>query len=434
VAALAGAEKFLFRVSLDDPSCFAEMAGVVGAVAADAGREIVLWKKTSMFPPVEGKTGINDFDSTAVSKIAQHYFFAFVRAFETENATYAVFMEDDLRPAPDLLTYFLDLKWLFEADSTLLCLSAWNDNGFPTLARDQHRLFRTDHFPGLGWMTERSRWYDVKSLWSRAPTTGWDHWLRRYMALLHKQCIYPEVPRTRHIGTGTNVGEAEEAAVYSRMVLADMPPGELGNGSDLLPDVYAAAMRLLVDSAQVVQVPEIGRQPSPFSTEGPFLVPITREEYGLLAPRLGLWPCEYRGAWSGLLVVRATPDNSADLIVADRHVAAAFLPRHLRVEPALSFQIASAAPGTTCDEACSELGLACDESQLQFVNTCHHMLRAFPCEGGCGHEVGDDLPAYVHDERMATAGQCLLFDSGSPKCDRGHPSTTRLCGCVMRYG
>jgi len=434
LAGLAGAEKFLLRVSLDDPSCFAEMTGAVGAVAADAGREVVVWKKTSAFPAVEGKAGINDFDASAVSKIAQHYFFAFVRAFETENATYAVFMEDDLRPAPDLLSYFFDLKWLFEADSSLLCVSAWNDNGFPSLARDQRRLFRTDHFPGLGWMTERSRWQDVKSLWSRAPTTGWDHWLRRYMALLHKQCIYPEVPRTRHIGTGTNVGEAEEAAVYSRMVLADLAPGELGNGSHLLPDVYAAAMRSLVDSSQVVQLSAIGRQPSSLSTEGPFLVSIARDEYSLLAPLLGLWPREYRGAWSGLLVVRASPQNGADLIIADRYLAAAFLPRHLRVEPALSLQIVNADPGATCDEACSSLGLACDETQLQFVNSCHHMLRAFPCEGGCGHEVGDDLPAYVHDVAMATAGQCLLFDSGSPKCDRGHPSTTRLCGCVMPPG
>lgn len=65
---------------------------------------------------------------------------------------YAIFVENDLVLAPDFLWYFRVTGALLEHDASLWCVSSWNDNGFKALASDEQRLFRTDYFPGLGWM------------------------------------------------------------------------------------------------------------------------------------------------------------------------------------------------------------------------------------------------------------------------------------------
>ena len=42
-----------------------------------------------------------------------------------------------------------------DCTSLYLAVSAWNDNGQAKLARDRERLYRSDFFPGLGWMMNR---------------------------------------------------------------------------------------------------------------------------------------------------------------------------------------------------------------------------------------------------------------------------------------
>lgn len=61
---------------------------------------------------------------------------------------------DDLDIAPDFFEYFLGTYWLLKRDPTLWCVSAWNDNGKNELVDHKHPelLYRTDFFPGLGWM------------------------------------------------------------------------------------------------------------------------------------------------------------------------------------------------------------------------------------------------------------------------------------------
>ena len=63
-------------------------------------------------------------------------------------------------------------------DETLMCVSAWNDNGFKGLVRESKTLQRTSYFPGLGWLLTRNFFVnELESIW---PTNfeGWDH-LRR---------------------------------------------------------------------------------------------------------------------------------------------------------------------------------------------------------------------------------------------------------------
>ena len=65
---------------------------------------------------------------------------------------FAIFIENDLILAPDFLWFFRSTAPLLERDPSLWCVSSWNDNGFGEIVGDERRLFRTDYFPGLGWM------------------------------------------------------------------------------------------------------------------------------------------------------------------------------------------------------------------------------------------------------------------------------------------
>jgi len=78
-----------------------------------------------------------------------------LQVFERFPASRAVIIvEDDLEISPDFFKYFLATYNLLLSDPTLYCVSAWNDNGKQNLIDDQATtlLYRSDFFPGLGWM------------------------------------------------------------------------------------------------------------------------------------------------------------------------------------------------------------------------------------------------------------------------------------------
>lgn len=77
---------------------------------------------------------------------------------------------DDLDIAPDFFEYFLGTYPLLISDKSLWCISAWNDNGKLSLV-DTHGprlLYRTDFFPGLGWMLTRDLWLELSPKWPKA--------------------------------------------------------------------------------------------------------------------------------------------------------------------------------------------------------------------------------------------------------------------------
>lgn len=65
---------------------------------------------------------------------------------------FTLLIENDLILAPDFLWYFRLAGSLLDRDPSLWCISSWNDNGFRDIVSDERKLFRTDYFPGLGWM------------------------------------------------------------------------------------------------------------------------------------------------------------------------------------------------------------------------------------------------------------------------------------------
>ena len=132
-------------------------------------------------------------------KIARHYKWALSQVFNIFNFEAAIIVEDDLDISEDFYEYFTALYPILKADDSLWCVSAWNDNGKVSLVspRSPHLLYRSDFFPGLGWMLTKEVWQELEPKW---PKAYWDDWIRQPDQRKNRACIRPELSRTRTFG------------------------------------------------------------------------------------------------------------------------------------------------------------------------------------------------------------------------------------------
>lgn len=121
------------------------------------------------------------------------------KTFLDLNYNSVIIVEDDLEIAPDFFSYFESLLPILEADSSLYCVSAWNDNGKVGLIQTDNSslLYRSDFFPGLGWMMTRDLWLELMTKW---PKAFWDDWIREPEQRQNRACIRPEISRTKTFG------------------------------------------------------------------------------------------------------------------------------------------------------------------------------------------------------------------------------------------
>ncbi|OQR66156.1 hypothetical protein BIW11_02393 [Tropilaelaps mercedesae] len=141
-----------------------------------------------------------DCDSPATEAVARRF-----------NATY-LRQPDQRRIAPpdlsvDLFDYFAALKPMLLSDDNVLCISGFNDNGKANNIdmRDPCRLWWTDFFPGLGWMTTTRL---IRELLPKWPKVFWDDWLRESTQRKGRSCIRPEVAKTTTFGKeGVSAGQ-----------------------------------------------------------------------------------------------------------------------------------------------------------------------------------------------------------------------------------
>lgn len=179
----------------EDVLSVAKEAGMTLDGKLSVWRHDVFYPAAADVPDVDEGTFMADVD--AYRRISRHYKWALDRAFATYDAERVVVVEDDLEVAPDFFDYFDALAPILDHDSTLFCVSAWNDNGKAHLSLDSQQLHRTDFFPGLGWMLTRSFWEEVEPIW---PDMYWDDFLRSPAVTRGRQCIRPEVSRTANFG------------------------------------------------------------------------------------------------------------------------------------------------------------------------------------------------------------------------------------------
>ncbi|XP_033624802.1 alpha-1,3-mannosyl-glycoprotein 2-beta-N-acetylglucosaminyltransferase-like [Asterias rubens] len=131
-------------------------------------------------------------------KIARHYKWALNQVFHQFKYDAVIIVEDDLDVSVDFFEYFLATYPLLKEDPTLWCVSAWNDNGKESrISRDAELLYRSDFFPGLGWMMRKEIWQELENKW---PDGFWDDWMRDPAQRQERACIRPEISRTDTFG------------------------------------------------------------------------------------------------------------------------------------------------------------------------------------------------------------------------------------------
>ncbi|XP_068640121.1 alpha-1,3-mannosyl-glycoprotein 2-beta-N-acetylglucosaminyltransferase-like isoform X2 [Aristolochia californica] len=141
----------------------------------------------------------------AYYKIASHYKWALDLLFNKHNFSRVIILEDDMEIAPDFFEYFEAAAMLLENDKTIMAASSWNDNGQKQFVHDPEVLYRSDFFPGLGWMLLKSTWDELSPKW---PKAYWDDWMRLKETRKDRQFIRPEVCRTYNFGEhGSSFGQ-----------------------------------------------------------------------------------------------------------------------------------------------------------------------------------------------------------------------------------
>ncbi|GLT87227.1 hypothetical protein SLE2022_053220 [Rubroshorea leprosula] len=141
----------------------------------------------------------------AYYKIARHYKWALDELFNKHKFSRVIILEDDMEIASDFFDYFEAAADLLDRDKSIMAVSSWNDNGQKQFVHDPYALYRSDFFPGLGWMLTRLTWSELSPKW---PKAYWDDWLRLKENHIGRQFIRPEVCRTYNFGEhGSSLGQ-----------------------------------------------------------------------------------------------------------------------------------------------------------------------------------------------------------------------------------
>ncbi|XP_017484356.1 PREDICTED: alpha-1,3-mannosyl-glycoprotein 2-beta-N-acetylglucosaminyltransferase [Rhagoletis zephyria] len=219
-------------------------------------------------------------------KIARHYGWALNTTFQ-KGYEYVVIVEDDLNVAPDFYEYFLGTHTLLKQDPSLWCVSAWNDNGKDKFVDNSKPevLYRTDFFPGLGWMLTRNLWQELSVKW---PKSFWDDWIRHPEQRKERACIRPEISRTRTFGKiGVSNGLFFDKYLKYIKLSEHFVNFSKMNLSYLLRENYDRTFLNDVYSYPIVTYEELRR--NLIKTDGPVRIQYTtREQYKHITSILGL--------------------------------------------------------------------------------------------------------------------------------------------------
>lgn len=204
-------------------------------------------------------------------KIASHYKFALNQAFSHfPEADSVIILEDDIEVAPDFLSYFVAMHELLKKDDTLWCASAWNDNGLSNLVDGSEKgaelLYRSDFFPGLGWLLKRSLWEEELS--KKWPEAFWDDWMRDPAQRKGRACIRPEVSRTSTFGrkgvSGGQFFDSHLKFIKLNEYSVDWASKDL---SYLIKDNYDRAIKEKVYGAPLFRISDLKENKDPHERE-----------------------------------------------------------------------------------------------------------------------------------------------------------------------
>ncbi|CAL8297184.1 unnamed protein product [Lota lota] len=221
-------------------------------------------------------------------KISRHYRWALNQVFNTFSHSTVVIVEDDLEVAPDFFEYFRALYPVLRADPSLWCVSAWNDNGRDALVDPGKAalLYRTDFFPGLGWMLLKDLWDELEPKW---PSAFWDDWMRQPEQRRDRSCVRPEVSRTITFGRkGVSLGQFFDQYLRYIKLNGEFVPFTKQDLSHLVKEQYDERFAKEVYGAPLVRVEDL-LQGSALTGTGPYRVQYSsRDSFKALARSLGV--------------------------------------------------------------------------------------------------------------------------------------------------
>ncbi|TDH04426.1 hypothetical protein EPR50_G00152440 [Perca flavescens] len=221
-------------------------------------------------------------------KIARHYHWALNQVFYKFFQSTVVIVEDDLEVAPDFFEYFRALYPILRADPTLWCASAWNDNGREALVDPSKAelLYRTDFFPGLGWMLLKELWDELEPKW---PSAFWDDWMRQPEQRKERSCIRPEISRTITFGRkGVSLGQFFDQYLRYIKLNTDFVPFTKQDLSYLLKENYDEKFIKEMYSAPLVKIEDL-QQGGSLKGPGPYRVQYSsRDSFKVFARNLGV--------------------------------------------------------------------------------------------------------------------------------------------------
>eukprot|EP01083_Nonionella_stella_P189567 701330_1 len=375
------------------------------------------------------------------SKLAIHYKFMFDIIFNELRHSHAIILEDDMIFSADFLEYFAaTVPLLNDEQNDLFCISSWNDYGQTFFNHDGNTLFRTDYFPGLGWLLKKSLWNEIEALF---PDDHWDHFMRIDTIAKGRDCIYPDVSRNYNIGEIGSTMDNQWYNMYLKPMQFDEHSRVQFRELDLTylsKDNYEADMiDLFKNKAKFIGIfpqdsTKILRQLShpDVGTYGEFmLIPYHGYHWQRIANTIG--------------VMETQRTRHKNVIMIKKHDVV-FIFANIRLCPYLKYNdetsellesvknkemvIVTGNTGRSCDASCRDNNMKCLEDHFEYVNQCSVLYQQFECEAGClGGMVGEDVPNYVSSQKPGLYQKCLTTDF-APTCRASHRTTSRICPCA----
>ncbi|XP_077982428.1 protein O-linked-mannose beta-1,2-N-acetylglucosaminyltransferase 1-like [Glandiceps talaboti] len=133
-------------------------------------------------------------------KVTTQYHYHMHKAMEVAfikypQQEYIIMLEEQFEVSPDFLNYFAQTLPLLDKDQSIISVSVWNNNGFMDTCGDPALLYRTENFPGYGWVLRRSVWNEMKDkLKQCCDTRVWHEWMKGELRK-GREMVVPDVSR-----------------------------------------------------------------------------------------------------------------------------------------------------------------------------------------------------------------------------------------------
>ena len=293
---------------------------VLGDALQSASQLLLLLNVPHVTLPVEAGTN---------SKLFQFYRNVFqLLADRYPDAAYAIILDEDVEVSLDFFSFMSQTLPLLNSDPTLCCVNGHAAEGFLGLAHDNTRVFRGSTQVEWGYGITLDFVREALSVWeiSGQNTLLYDFWL--YMNVQKgRECIYPEVSRTRHFGMGVNTNSYLKEAGPLLMPLVREAPVTLHNVHRLQLDMWRTDLSQNISSAKVLQGNPCHASFLPFPPSSPSYVLYYKldkaeccnnmpepYQYANTAKCLGLWWLSEQGHHRGVTIARFTWNSTLYLV------------------------------------------------------------------------------------------------------------------------